>query len=338
MSVLAVLLLAISLQAQTAAPSQQQIVAEVGTHKITAADLDQDMGGKLLQARYQYYVSQRSALDTLIDDQLLAAEAKKQNMSVEQLMQQIVYKNVKDPTEDQLQVYYEGLDTQQPYPAVRSQVLEHIRTQRKAKARAAYVADLRKSADITVLLMPPIANVDLSSSYINGQPDAQVMLVEFADYECPYCEKVSPGLKQLKKEYGAKLSIAYKDMPLPMHQRAEKAAEAARCAGEQGKFWEYHDLLYSTRALNPADLKTHARTLSLNGERFDQCLDSGKMSAAVQKDFEEGSRLGLTGTPSFFVNGHFFSGAMDYAALKQMIEQQIAVNLRSKPQTTLSRR
>lgn len=332
------LLIGIGLQGQKAHPPQQQVIAEIGSNKITAADLEQEMGGKLLQARYQYYVNQRSALDTLIDDQLIAAEAKKQGLSVEQLTQQVVYKNVQDPTEDQLKVYYEGLDTQQPYEAVRSQVLEHIRTLRQAKARAAYVAELRKSVDVAVLLMPPRADVDISGSYVDGPPDAQVMLVEFADYECPYCEKVSPALKQLKKEYGGTVAIAYKDMPLPMHQRAEKAAEAARCAGEQGKFWEYHDLLYSTRGLSTPELKAQARTLGLNGDSFDQCLDSGKTAAAVKKDFDEGNRLGLTGTPSFFVNGHFFSGARDYAALKQMIEQQLAVNQRSTSQTTLSKR
>ena len=123
-----------------------------------------------------------------------------------------------------------------------------------------------------------------------------------------------------------------------MHQHSEKAAEAARCAGEQGKFWEYHDALYSEKALTVAELKEHARSLQLNGEQFDQCLDTGKMAVAVKKDLEEGNRLGLTGTPSFFVNDHFFSGALDYTALKQMVEQQLAVNIRSKPQTTLSKR
>ena len=336
-SLVALCFVSINLPAQTAA-SSGQVIAEIGTQKITAADLEQGKSGTLLQARFQYYMNQRKALDELIDDQLITAEARKQNISVDQLLTQVVYKTVKDPTEDQLQVYYEGLDTQQPYEAVRSQVLEHIRSLRRAKARASYVADLRKKADITVLLMPPVADVNISNTYIDGSSDAQVMLVEFADYECPYCQKVSPQLKQLKKEYGSKLAIAYKDMPLPMHQHSEKAAEAARCAGEQGKFWEYHDALYSDKALTVAELKEHARSLQLNGEQFDQCLDSNKMAAAVKKDLEEGNRLGLTGTPSFFVNDHFFSGALDYAALKQMVEQQLAVNMRNTPQTTLSKR
>lgn len=337
MSLIILWFVTLGVQAQTTAPPQQ-VVAEIGNHKITANDLEQDEGGKLLQARYQYYINQRKALDDLIDDKLIAEDAKKHNLSADQLINEVIYKSVKDPTEDQLQVYYEGLDTQQPYEAVRSQVLEHIRNLRRAKARAAYVAQLRKDADITVLLMPPVADVNLAGAYIDGPAHAEVMLVEFADYECPYCQKVSPQLARLKKDYGDKLAIAYKDMPLPMHQRSEKAAEAARCAGEQGKYWEYHDILYLTRALTVAELKEHASDLKLNVAQFDQCLDSGKMETAVKKDFEEGNSLGLTGTPSFFVNGHFFSGALDYAALKQMVEQQLAINMRSKPETTLSQR
>jgi protein-disulfide isomerase len=316
----------------------QQVVAEVGGQKLTSGDLEQQEGGKLLQARYQYYLSQRKALDDLIDGQLLANEARKKHLTVDQLLEQEVYKSIKDPTEDQLQVYCEGLETQQPYEVIRGQVLEHIRELRRSKARASYVEVLRKQADISLLLMPPEAHVDLANSYIRGSRDAEIVLVEFADYECPYCQQVMPGLQLLRKEYGDKVAIAYKDFPLPMHQRAQKAAEAARCAGSQGKFWEYHDALFYGRLLDVADLKKHARALKLDGDRFDQCLDHGEMASLVKKDLEEGKSLGLTGTPSFFVNGHFFSGAVDYATLKQMVDQQLAFNQRSKSHAMLSKR
>jgi protein-disulfide isomerase len=319
-------------------PSTQQVVAEIGAQKLTTAELEQKEGGKLLQARYQYYVNQRKALDDLIDSQLIAAEANKKGLSVDALLQQEVYKDIKDPTEDQLQVYYEGLDTQQPYSAVRTQVLEHIRQLRRNKARAAYVAELRRTADITVLLMPPVAELDLANTYIDGNRDSTIVLVEFADYECPYCEKVHEHILQLKKDYGDKIAIAYKDFPLPMHPRAEKAAEAARCAGDQGKFWPYHNILYTSRALNVEQLKAQARALGLDGQKFDQCLDSGAMAQAVKKDLDEGVALGLTGTPSFFVNGHFFTGAVDYAGLKQMVDQQLTVMAKEKPQPTLSKK
>jgi len=300
-----------------------QVVAKVSGDNLTLADLQQKEGGKLLQAEYQYYLNERKALEELIDNQLLEDQARSKNVTLDQLLQNEVYKNVKDPTEDQLQVYYEGLDTQEPYAAVREDVLQHIRELRRSKAKLAYVNDLRKQAKINITLLPPSADVDISKAPTNGSLHAPVVLVEFADYECPYCQKVNPQIQQLKKEYGDNLTIVFKDFPLPMHHGSEKAAEAARCAGEQGKFWLYHDVLFYSKQIEVDALKEHARVLNLDTEKFDTCLDSGAETAAVKKDLEEAKGLGLTGTPSFFVNGHFFSGVVDYAALKDMVSQQM---------------
>jgi protein-disulfide isomerase len=299
------------------------VVAKVSGQNLTLADLQKSQGGKLLQAEFQYYLNERKALEDLIDSQLLADEAHRRNISLDQLLDSEVYKDVKDPTEDQLDVYYEGLDTQEPYSAVRDDVLQHIRELRRSKARTAFVDNLRKQANINILLMPPSADVNIAKAYTNGSPDAQVTLVEFADYECPYCQKVNPQIQQMKKEYGDKLAVVYKDFPLPMHHTSEKAAEAARCAGEQGKFWQYHDVLFYSKQLDVDALKEHARVISLDVDRFDTCLDSGSQAAAVKKDLEEAKSLGLTGTPSFFVNGHFFSGVVDYATLRDMVNQQL---------------
>jgi protein-disulfide isomerase len=300
-----------------------QVVAKVSGDNLTLADLQQKEGGKLLQAEYQYYLNERKALEELIDNQLLEDQARSKNMTLDQLLQNEVYKNVKDPTEDQLQVYYEGLDTQEPYAAVREDVLQHIRELRRSKAKLAYVNDLRKQAKINITLLPPSADVDIAKAPANGSLHAPVVLVEFADYECPYCQKVNPQIQQLKKEYGDNLTIVFKDFPLPMHHGSEKAAEAARCAGEQGKFWLYHDVLFYSKQVEVDALKEHARVLNLDTEKFDTCLDSGAETAVVKKDLEEAKGLGLTGTPSFFVNGHFFSGVVDYAALKDMVSQQM---------------
>jgi protein-disulfide isomerase len=306
-----------------AAQEPLQVVARVSGADLTLSDLQQDEGGKLLQAEYQYYLNERKALEELIDNRLLGDEARKKNIPLEQLLDTEVYKGVKDPTEDQLEVYYEGLDTQEPYQSVREDVLQHIRELRRTKARAAYVEQLRKEAKINVMLMPPSAQVNVSKAYARGSNNAPVVLVEFADYQCPYCQKVNPQIQQLKKEYGDNLTVIFKDFPLPMHHGSEKAAEASRCAGEQGKFWEYHDVLFYSKLIDVDALKEHARVLKLDGDRFDTCLDSGAETGAVKKDLDEAKSLGLTGTPSFFVNGHFFSGVVDYAALKDIVNQQM---------------
>jgi protein-disulfide isomerase len=309
-----------------------QVVARVSGADLTLTDLKQMEGGKLLQAQYQYYLNERKALEELIDNRLLADEARKRNISLDQLLDTDVYKDVKDPTEDQLEVYYEGLDSQDSFESVRDDVLKHIRDLRRTKARAAFVEQLRKQAKINIMLMPPSAHVDIAKAYTHGDSNAPVVLVEFADYQCPYCQKVNPQIQQLKKEYGDNLTVIFKDFPLPMHHGSEKAAEASRCAGEQGKFWEYHDVLFYSKEIELDALKEHARVLKLDGDRFDTCLDNGLEAAAVKKDLDEAKSLGLTGTPSFFVNGHFFSGVVDYAALKDIVNQQLNLAGAQRPQ------
>lgn len=314
-------------QVTPAASTTPAILAEVDGHKLTDADLEHKKSGGLLQARYQYYMSERKALDQLVDDELLSLAADRKHLTVDQLLEKEVYKDIKDPTEDQLQVYYEGMESDEAYAAVHDRVLDHIRQLRRDKARAAYVKNLHTQANLRILLAPPVANVNIEEAQIKGSKNAPVLLVEFADYECPYCEKVNPLIQKLQEEYGDKLSIAYKDFPLPMHHRAQKAAEAARCAGEQGKYWEYHDVLYYSRQLDVTELKKHAQVLKLDENKFNKCLDSGMEAEAVKKDLEEGKQLGLPGTPSFFVNSHFFHGAVDYSALREMVEQQLHATL-----------
>lgn len=318
-------------------PNQKQVVAEVAGDKLTLADLDQKESGKLLQARYQYYLNQRKALDQLVGDKLLEIDARGKNLTVDQVLEQYAYKDIQDPTDDQLRVYYEGLESDQSYEAVRAQILDHIRELRRSKAKAAYIQHLRTTSSVQVFLQPPSAQVNIEKAFVKGSRSSPVVLVEFADYECPYCQKINPQLKKLEADYTNQIAIAYKDLPLPMHHKAEKAAEAARCAGDQGKFWEMHDVLFASNLLQLDELKEHARVLKLDTGQFDQCLDNGVHTADVKNDLEEGKGLGLTGTPSFFINNHFISGAQDYDALRSIIDQELALQKR-QGQTQVSKK
>jgi protein-disulfide isomerase len=306
------------------AQNDSTVVAEVGGIKVTLGELEQQESAKLLSAHYQYYQAQSKALQELIDKKVLEQKAKSENLTVDQLIDRDIKSQVKDPTEDQMKVYYEGLETDQTYEAVRDKVLEKIRQLRTDKLLSAYVKALRAQTSVSITLAPPRANVEVADGQVLGPKTAKVTLVEFADYECPYCQKVADDVRKLKADFGDKVSFTYKDFPLPMHARAEKAAEATRCASKQNKFWEFHDELFHSKELDVDQLKAQARALNLNTEQFDKCLDSGEQAATVERDRKEGMRLGITGTPSFFVNGHYLSGALDYAALRQIVEQQLA--------------
>jgi protein-disulfide isomerase len=306
------------------AQNDTSVVAEVGGVKLTMADLEQEESAKLLSAHYQYYQAETKALNDLIDKKLIEQKAQSEHLTVDQLLDREINSRVKDPTEDQMQVYYEGVETDQPYEAVRAKILEKIRQLRTEKARVEFLRTLRAATMVYVALAPPRANVEAENPQMTeGPAKPAVTLVEFADYECPYCQKVAADVKKLADDYADKVAFTYKDFPLPMHSRAEKAAEAARCAAKQNKFWEFHDELFRSKELDVDQLKAQALALKLDSTQFDKCLDSGEEAAAVDRDRKEGTRLGLNGTPSFFINGHFMSGALDYAALRQIVDQQL---------------
>jgi protein-disulfide isomerase len=306
------------------AQNDSSVVANVGGVQVTMSELEQQESQRLLAAHYSYYQAEIKALNNLIDKKLIEQQAAKEHITVDQLVAREITAQVKDPTEDQMKVYYEGLETDQPYEAVRGKILDKIRSLRAEKARAAYVRTLRAQTTVYIALAPPRADVDEQNTLVEGGSDkAPVKLVEFADYECPYCQKVAADVKKLVADYGDKIEFSYKDFPLPMHSRAEKAAEAARCANKQSRFWEFHDEIYHSKELDVDQLKAQARALKLDEDQFNKCLDSGEEASSVEKDRKEGERLGLSGTPSFFVNGHYLSGALDYAALRQIVEQQL---------------
>jgi len=162
---------------------------------------------------------------------------------------------------------------------------------------------------------------------VKGSPSAPVTIIEFSDYQCPFSARFfSQTLPQIDKDYikTGKVKFAYRDYPLAFHQSAQKAAEASECSHEQGKFWEYHDTLFENQqALDVASLKKYAKDLKLDTQKFNSCLDSGKMASEVQADFKDGSSYGVSGTPCFFVNGLRISGALPYEAFKEAIEKEL---------------
>ena len=162
-------------------------------------------------------------------------------------------------------------------------------------------------------------------NHVRGNFNAPVTLVEFSDFECPFCSRFHPTVNQVLKDYGNKVRVVYKHFPLSFHQNAQKAAEASECASEQGKFWEMHDKMFENQQLLGLEqFKKWARELRLNGSKFDSCLDSGKYASKVQADFNEGQSKGVNGTPATFINGQLVSGALPFAQIKQVIDQALA--------------
>lgn len=174
---------------------------------------------------------------------------------------------------------------------------------------------------------PSRVQVSADDDPVKGSKNAPVTIIEFSDFQCPYCARFfTQTLPLIEENYikTGKVKLVYRDFPLSFHQHAQKAAEAAECADEQGKFWEYHDKIFENQnVLDTASLKQYAKDLGLDVTKFDGCLDSGRMASEVQKDFRDGSQYGVSGTPSFFINGINLVGAQPYSAFRQVIEQEL---------------
>lgn len=181
---------------------------------------------------------------------------------------------------------------------------------------------------------PPVGGkvqVSIDDDAILGQKDAPVTIVEFSDYQCPFCERFwTDTLPQIKSEYinTGKARLVFRDFPLSFHPNAQKAAEAAECAGEQGGdavYFKMHDKIFENQqALDVASLKTYAQQLGLKTADFNKCLDNGKMASEISKDATEGGSYGVQGTPAFFINGRLVSGAQPFAAFKAAIDAELA--------------
>jgi protein-disulfide isomerase len=175
-------------------------------------------------------------------------------------------------------------------------------------------------------LDPPRASIDVASTDpVKGPPTAPITIVEYSDFQCPFCARINPTLDQVRKTYGDKIKIVFKDFPLPNHPQAPKAAEAAHCAGEQGKYWELHDRMFANQqALQVPQLKEYATALGLDMNAFNQCLDSGKHAPRVAANMKSGEALGVGSTPTLYVNGRPVVGAQSFEYFKAVIDEELA--------------
>lgn len=304
--------------------SSDAVAVEINGAKISLADMEQKRPAAMFQARSNYYEAARRTLEEFVDQYLLEQQAKKENLTVPQLLEKHVNSTIaKDPSEETLRVYFEGADTTESYEAVKAKIIDALRERRIGKAKAAYMDSLRSHATVMYRLAPPRAPLSTQSTPPRGPQNARVTLTEYADYECPYCQQMQPALNKLEAEFKDRLAFVYKDYPLPMHANAQKAAEASRCADAQGKYWEYHDLLSTSKQLDIPSLKTGARKLNLDGAAFDKCLDSGEKADGVKAHAAEAQALGIQGTPTFFINGRYISGSLSYERLRDFILEEL---------------
>ena len=334
-------LLALAAVAQTVETAKpKQAIAVVGDHPLYEQDLASSVEGQLQPLRSQEYDIKRKALDDLIDQQVLENAARAKGITSDRLLQREIDAKVKDPSDDEIQGFYLAQAARLKTPlddSLKAQIKQAIRQTRTQQLRQDYTKQLRAESKVAVLLSPPRVKVAYDPKRLHGKPEAPVMIVEFSDYECPYCHQVEPTVKSVMSKYGDKVSLSYRDFPLSsIHPQAMIAAEASRCAEEQGRFWEYHDQLFTATSLEKSSLVEYARNLKLDASQFESCLTGEKYKAEIEADVKAGRTVGVNGTPGFFINGISISGAKPESEFTSLIDDELGRAGNSGMQTRAS--
>jgi protein-disulfide isomerase len=334
LAAIALLLLSAACSSRRQTPQQAgDVVATIGNASVTLAQVDAralrepaaNFGDIPLQQAI--YDARRSALSDIIAESLIQQEASRRNVAQATLYQQEVTAKVKPVTDDEVAAWYRNNPRQVQGAAldqVRSSILSMLTQMRVQDARDAYVNTLKTHTAVRTMLQPPRATVDAGTSPAKGPADAPIELIEFADFECPYCQAASPTIKRVLDTYGNRVRFVYRNFPLASHPNAIPAAEAAQCANEQGQFWAYHDRLFGSPGnLSSADLRSTAQQLGLDVARFNSCVEEHRYRSVVETDVKAGTTAGVNGTPAFFINGRLLSGAQPYDAFKNVIDEEL---------------
>jgi protein-disulfide isomerase len=313
------------------------VVATVGHHKFTQSEMDAQVIARLQETNSnQLYNLRKQVLDSMIDGYLVDEAAKKDGLSPDAYLKRALSGPGSQVTAQDAQKYYDahkaGIDAQtggKPYKDIQPLLLAAMQRHQAREQHDLLMAKLRTGSPVKVMLAVPRVNVASAGHPWTGGKDASVTIVEFSDFQCPYCRAAEPILKQVRDKYGDRIKLVYMDYPLPMHPHALDAATAARCAGAQDKFWQFHDAMFADQTkLDPASLKSTATKAGLDRKQFDACFDSKQMVHAVQADQAEGSGLSVNGTPTFFINGREVVGAESVQSFSDIIDDELA---RAKP-------
>jgi protein-disulfide isomerase len=300
-----------------------QVLATINGENITSGDVEDSLQPLIFEVQEQVYELRRNELDVNINDMLLVQEAQKRKITTNALLDLEV--KPKPVTEEQARTFFEQNKERVSgdFAQTKDAIINYLQQTELRAAERAFVDRLRAAASIqTFLNVPesPVFKISTKDQPSLGNANAAVTIVAFTDYQCPSCAAMHPVLERVVKESGDKVRLVTRDFPLTMHADAFKAAEAAEAAREQGKYWEYVNvLLQNQSALSVEKLKSYATQLGLDRARFDAALDSRKFAESVQADVDDGLKLGLKGTPSLFINGRRVT-AKSYEELKESVD------------------
>ncbi len=307
------------------------VLATVNGTPITEQDVRHAAGLELSRLEEQLYELKKQQLDALVARRLMEAEATRRGVTHDALVEAEVTSKVTPVTEAEVEGFIDAnrARIRGDVTQLRPQIREFLREQKLEARRGEVVAGLRASATVEMNLPEPApfrATVDVEGAPVRGAVDAPVTIVEFSDFHCPFCRRVQPTLTTLLDKYKGQVRLVYKHLPLDgLHPQARRVSEGAWCAGQQDRFWQFHDAVYAEAGNDGSDetLARLGKTAGLDLQAFTACLAGPEAKAAVQRDVAAGEALGLNSTPGFFVNGREVRGAQPVEAFAAVIEEEL---------------
>ncbi len=305
------------------------VLATVGAKSFTRSDIELRVKPKLIEVEAQKYEIMREGLDEAVAEELFRLEAESRKISPEQLEKDEIEAKIPAPSDADIQKVYDDNKEElqgQALEQVKPQIVEYLKAEKGQGRRLAFIQELKtkyKAAD--KLKAPTVQVATAGRPERGGGAKAPITIVEFSDYQCPFCKRGEDAVQKVVDTYGDKVRVVFRDYPLPFHDRARPAADAAACANAQGKFWEYNKKLFANQnALSDENFKTYAKDLGLDTAKFDECYAKKPYSADIDKDMVDGIAAGVNGTPAFFINGRALSGAQPFEKFKEIIDEELA--------------
>lgn len=312
------------------APSKE-VVAKIGDQQILEKDFVQGIESDLYEAEMKVYEIKMARLQSMLLERLMNADPAKKDLTNDQFLDQHIAKGIKVSDADVEKFIKERqIPKEQINPEIRSRIVDYLSVEAKKMAVDKWIAEKTKKSPVEVYIQKPVLpvfDVNVGDAPFKGDADAKVTIVEFSDFQCPFCSKGATVLTALEKKYGKKVKIAFKHFPLPFHAQAKGAAEASMCAFEQDQkaFWKMHDAMFADQSkLDATNLIATAKKVGLKEADFKTCLESGKYKARVEADVAQGSSLGIKSTPTFYVNGKLIAGAQPVEVFSEVIDEELA--------------
>ena len=316
-------------ESQNPAVTTDTIVARIGDEVITETELEAMVGPSLVKFRQDIYETTVAQLQAQIFDRLVVAKATEAGKTRADYLKEQVDDKVTDPDEGEIvkvmSMYRNRLAADDA--EARQQIIQGLRQQAGIALADQLRLELFAEAGVEILLEPPRVDVAISETTPSrGPANAPIVLVEYTDYQCPYCSRVQPTITALMERYEGQVLHVFKNLPLPNHQQAQLASEAALCAQDQGQFWEFHDWLFENqRTMNKDSMVAESGELGMDAELFAACVDQHTYTETVDADMREARGFGITGTPGFMINGRVVSGAQPIENFEKIIDEELTL-------------